>query len=301
MSANALGGVDAALMGPLLLALALVLNAAVVTPAPASASARPTAPSPGLRRVVTPAAAAMGFLILAPMAAALAAGAWWLQATPIIGPVMAVVLAAALLPQRALIAASETVAAALGKGDGVARLAVSRLLDARAAEQALLASVDAKAIAHASVAITARRFARDVAAPAFWFLLFGLAGLVVARLVSWLAARSGPGSLTPTPLGAAASAAEGVLAYAPVRAAALLIAATAPAPGLALRAVFRAGQGRFAAPEAALRAGLGRASGDGAADLRAANHALARAWILLVSGLLLSVCAGMAWGVLAGA
>ena len=114
------------------------------------------------------------------------------------------------------------------------------LEEARAAASAIVgrdaSRLDEAGIVRAAIGATAARFARGVVAPAFWFALAGLPGMVVYALVD--AAASTSGRPASGGFGWAAARLDDLLTFVPAHLAALLIAVAAPAakgsPGQAI-------------------------------------------------------------------
>jgi len=140
------------------------------------------------------------------------------------GRLIDVIIAAILLSQRSL-------------ADHVARVAQGLRLSVAAgrAEVAMIVSRDTTAmqppaIARSAIESAAENLSDGVIAPAFWFLLFGLPGLLVYKIVN--TADSMIGYLTPrhTEFGWAAARLDDLLNLAPARLTALLIALAAPRP-----------------------------------------------------------------------
>ncbi|MBM1221955.1 cobalamin biosynthesis protein [Ponticoccus sp. SC2-23] len=135
-----------------------------------------------------------------------------------------VIVAAMLLAQRSL-------------SDHVARVANGLRLSVPAgrAEVAMIVSRDTTemeppAIARSAIESAAENLSDGVIAPAFWFLLFGLPGLLIYKIVN--TADSMIGYLTPrhAEFGWAAARLDDLLNLAPARLTALLIKLTAPRP-----------------------------------------------------------------------
>ena len=138
------------------------------------------------------------------------------------GQAVDVVLAAMLLAQRSL-------------SDHVARVAQGLRLSIPAGrtEVAMIVSRDTStmeppAIARSAIESAAENLSDGVIAPAFWFLLFGLPGLLVYKVIN--TADSMIGYLTPrhAEFGWAAARLDDVLNYIPARLTALLIKLTSP-------------------------------------------------------------------------
>ncbi len=159
-----------------------------------------------------------GVLVIAGLvAAALGIGAV-LAALPG-GDWIALILAAVLLAQRSLADHVRAVADALRAGLDDGRRAVGRIVG-RDTE-----SLDQSAVARAAIESAAENLSDGVIAPAFWFLILGLPGLIAYKLVN--TADSMIGHRTPRyrAFGRAAAKLDDVLNWAPARLTALIILA----------------------------------------------------------------------------
>lgn len=228
-------------------------------------------------------------------------------ATTAAGWIIEVVLVSVLLAQKSLVdhvaaVARELVTAGVHAG----RQAVSEIVGRD------VHVLDGPGVARAAIESGAENFSDAVVAPAFWYLLFGLPGLLIYRAVN--TADSMIGHRTPRYLafGWAAARFDDLLNLIPARLSALLIVATAALAGCDARAAFGAAR-RDASkhkspnagwPEAALAGALGLALGgprqygsegvDGAwlnptgrpdaspNDIRAAVRLIDGAWALLL-------------------
>ena len=134
-----------------------------------------------------------------------------------LGPIAEALCVAILLAQRSLVDHVSAVADGLRLSLGEGRQAVSRIVgrDMRAA--------DPPAIARAAIESAAENLSDGVIAPAFWFLLAGLPGLLVYKVVN--TADSMIGYLSPryAAFGKAAARVDDVLNWAPARLTCLLI------------------------------------------------------------------------------
>ena len=301
---------------PLLLAVALLLDArfgaeawawargAHPTALLSSASASLEAAFGQIRseaRGKAGAARMAGALSVAALAAAAAALGYALESTPVAGPVLAVLATALLIAQKSLIERVEKAAQRLA--------AAARAVGRRTREDAQQETLAARRV----IESCADGFATLVVAPAFWFLVGGLAG-VFAYQAAHAAARTVGRRPETAAFGSAARGLDAVLTWIPKRIAALLIAVASPLRGRALTIALRdAGHrrgGENGWPAAAMAGGLGvalagptaprrRCMRRGARSLARARCAppigvAAHAWILLVSGLLLAVCGQIA-------
>lgn len=137
-----------------------------------------------------------------------------------LGTVVSVIIAAILLAQRSLIDHVAAVAAGLRMSDKAGRAAVSMIVS-RDVSGATPAATSRSAIESLS-----ENFSDGVIAPAFWFLIGGLPGIVIYKAVN--TADSMIGYLTPrhAEFGWAAARLDDVLNWVPARLTAVLIALT---------------------------------------------------------------------------
>jgi adenosylcobinamide-phosphate synthase len=154
----------------------------------------------------------------------------WLIEIPLrsgpLGLAIEIVLVAILLAQKSLVDHVAAVARELERGDVFAgRRAVSEIVGRD------VAVLDEAGIARAAIESAAENFSDAVVAPAFWFLLLGLPGLLLFKVAS--TADSMIGHRTPRyeAFGWAAARLDDVMNFLPARLSVLLLAAAA----LALR------------------------------------------------------------------
>ncbi len=128
-----------------------------------------------------------------------------------------VALAAILLAQRSLVAHVAAVAAALRLSVGDGRLAVARIVGRDTA------AMDGPAVARAAIESAAENLSDGVVAPAFWFLLGGLPGLLAYKAIN--TADSMIGHRTPRfeAFGWAAARLDDAMNWVPARMTACLI------------------------------------------------------------------------------
>ena len=111
----------------------------------------------------------------------LVAGAWGLgagiAALPL-GPLWEVLLAAILLAQRSLVQHVQAVGDALRLSLGDGRLMVARIVGRDTTQ------MDAPAVARAAIESAAENLSDGVVAPAFWFLVAGLPGMLIYKVVN---------------------------------------------------------------------------------------------------------------------
>jgi adenosylcobinamide-phosphate synthase len=89
-----------------------------------------------------------------------------------------IIVGAILLAQRSLVAHVQDVANALRISTGDARLAVAKIVSRDTAE------MEAPAIARSAIESAAENFSDGLVAPAFWFLIGGLPGLLAYKIIN---------------------------------------------------------------------------------------------------------------------
>lgn len=129
-------------------------------------------------------------------------------------------LAAALLAQRSLVDHVQAVGDALRQSLGDGRLMVSRIVsrDTKA--------MDESAVARSAIESGAENLSDGVIAPAIWFLIGGLPGLLIYKTVNTADSMIGYKTERHKDFGWAAARLDDVLNWVPARLTALLIAAT---------------------------------------------------------------------------
>ena len=172
------------------------------------------------------------------------------------GWVLEILGAAILLAQRSLVEHVGAVAAALERSLDEARDAVSRIVGRDPQ------SLDRAGVARAAIESAAENFSDGVVAPAFWFLLGGLPGIVLYKAVNTADSMIGYRSPRHLEFGRAAARLDDALNWVPARLAGLLICAAGLSPG-ALRTMWRDARLHRSPnagwPEAATAAALGLA------------------------------------------
>lgn len=234
----------------------------------------------------------------------LVAGAWlvgrFLAGLPM-GWAVEIVAGAVLLAQKSLVDHVRDVARALRRSVPEGRTSVARIVgrDTR--------GIDGPAISRAAIESAAENFSDGVVAPAFWFLLGGLPGLMVYKITN--TADSMIGYRTPelAQFGWAAARFDDLLNWMPARLSALILSAAFgrwPGWGMLIRDARLHRSPNAGWPEAAMAQGLnvalaGPRSYDGAmrdfpwvwptgnrtpdaADIDAAADALWRGWAVLL-------------------
>ncbi len=129
-------------------------------------------------------------------------------------------LAAILLAQRSLAQHVHDVASALRQSVGKGRKAVSRIVGRDTA------AMDGSAIARSAIESAAENLSDGVIAPAFWFLILGLPGLLVYKAVNTADSMIGYLNDRYRDFGWAAARLDDVLNWIPARLTALLILLT---------------------------------------------------------------------------
>lgn len=156
---------------------------------------------------------------------------WALAHAPIVGPLIEMIGAAVLLAHRSLVDHVGAVATALRASLAEGRRAVA-LIVGRDPE-----TLDEAGVARAAVESCAENFSDGVVAPAFWFLVGGLPGMLVYKVVN--TADSMVGHRTPRheAFGWASARLDDALNWIPARLAGVLIAAAAGSGAATRRAL----------------------------------------------------------------
>ncbi len=141
------------------------------------------------------------------------------------GPLWQVLGAAVLLAQRSLVQHVAAVATALRVSLAEGRAAVAQIVGRDTAE------MDAPAVARAAIESAAENLSDGVIAPAFWFLVAGLPGMMVYKLVNTADSMIGHRTPRHEAFGWAAARLDDVLNWLPARLTALLLWALHGAPG----------------------------------------------------------------------
>ena len=148
-------------------------------------------------------------------------GAWllgWLLS--LLGPLVELILAAILLAHRSLIDHLMAVVRGLRTSTGDGRRAVAMIVGRDTA------AMDDPAIIRAAVESGAENFSDGLIAPAFWFLIAGLPGLLVYKITNTADSMIGHRTPRHEAFGWAAARFDDLLNLAPARLTALLIALT---------------------------------------------------------------------------
>jgi adenosylcobinamide-phosphate synthase len=170
----------------------------------------------GEGRVVTGALALTGLVVLAWVAGRLLASLGW--------PVEALA-AAILLAQRSLVEHVKDVANALSLSVEDGRAAVARIVGRDTA------AMDEPAVARAAIESAAENLSDGVIAPAFWFLILGLPGMLAYKMVNTADSMIGYRTPEHEQFGKAAAKLDDVLNWVPARLTTLIIHLLHPRPG----------------------------------------------------------------------
>ncbi|MEM6305282.1 MAG: adenosylcobinamide-phosphate synthase CbiB [Pseudomonadota bacterium] len=206
----------------LLLALALLLDAALGEPRwlwdrlPHPAVLMGRVINWGEKRLNTGSARmAKGTLLVIGLVIAAGTLGWGLS---LLGPIVEVIIAAILLAQRSLAQHVGAVADGLRLSVAQGRRAVAMIVSRDTAE------MQPEAVARSAIESASENFSDGVIAPAFWFLLAGLPGILIYKAVN--TADSMVGYLTPryAAFGWAAARLDDLLNWVPARLSAALIA-----------------------------------------------------------------------------
>ncbi len=151
------------------------------------------------------------------------------------GWLLEALLASALLSFRGLYDHVRRVAEALDDGLGPAQAAVGHIVGRDPA------SLDAHGVARAAIESTAENFADGTVAPVFWYLVFGLPGLVAYKAINTMDSMVGYRSPRHEAFGAAAAKLDDAVNFWSSRLAGLLfVVAAAAVPGADAAGAWRA-------------------------------------------------------------
>lgn len=183
-----------------------------------------------------------------------------LQAAPYLGPALSVLAGCALLSQRSLAEHVSAVADGLEQDLPAGRAAVSQIVG-RDTE-----GLDGHGVARAAVESAAENFSDGVVAPAFWFLLLGLPGMLAYKIINTADSMIGHRTPRHEAFGWAAAKLDDLANLVPARLSALLLAVSSRRVGKSLSCAF-ADAGKHASPNA----GWPEAAAAGALDLALAG------------------------------
>lgn len=180
---------------------------------------------------------ARGLLVAAGMSIAAVGVGWALQRLAWLVPAgwaIEIAVVFVMVAQRSLFDHVRAVASALDRGLAEGRAAVAHIVG-RDPE-----SLDRHGVARAAIESAAENFADGVVAPALWYLLFGLPGLLLYKTVNTLDSMIGHRSERYRAFGMASARLDDALSFVPSRVAGVLIvlAASLP-PGGRMRAAWR--------------------------------------------------------------
>lgn len=138
----------------------------------------------------------------------------------IFGPLPEMILAAILLAQRSLVDHVRAVGDGLRLSLGDGRRAVARIVSRDTA------AMDQSAVARSAIESAAENLSDGVIAPAFWFLIGGLPGLLAYKIVNTADSMIGYRTPRHEDFGKAAARLDDLMNWIPARVTAFLIAAT---------------------------------------------------------------------------
>ena len=178
-----------------------------------------------------------------------------LVAVPWLGPILSAAGAAALLAQRSLDAHVERVADGLDHGLSEGRAEVAMIVGRD------VSALDEAGVSRAAIESLAENFSDGVVAPAFWYLVFGLPGILAYKAINTADSMIGHRNERHERVGWAAARLDDLLNIVPARFTAFLIAAISASPARVVRCAWRdAGLHRSPNagwPEAAMAGALG--------------------------------------------
>jgi adenosylcobinamide-phosphate synthase len=173
---------------------------------------------------------------------------------PVVGPALEIILAAILIAQRSLVDHLRAVADGLDRGLEQGREAVSHIVG-RDPE-----TLDEAGVCRAAIESCAENFSDGVVAPAFWFAIAGLPGILVYKLVNTADSMIGHRTSRHQEFGWAAARLDDLLNLVPARlsgALICLVAGSTKAFRVMLRDAGQHNSPNAGWPEAALAAALG--------------------------------------------
>lgn len=136
----------------------------------------------------------------------------------LLGPVIEVLIAAILLAQKSLVQHVQAVADALRLSVADGRMMVARIVSRDTRE------MDREEVARAAIESAAENLSDGVVAPAFWFLIGGLPGIIAYKIVNTADSMIGYRTEKYEEFGWAAARLDDILNWIPARLTALLIA-----------------------------------------------------------------------------
>lgn len=132
-------------------------------------------------------------------------------------PAPEIIAAAIILAQRSLVEHVKAVASAIDQSFEAGRAEVAKIVGRDTAE------MDEAAIARAAIESAAENFSDGVVAPAFWFAVFGLPGMLIYKAVNTADSMIGYRTPRHEAFGKATAKLDDVLNFIPARLSALLI------------------------------------------------------------------------------
>lgn len=193
-----------------------------------------------------------GLLVMAALAIG-ALGVGWIIAAMPLGWLWQILIAAVLLAQKSLVQHVEAVADGLRRSLDDGKRAVAMIVGRDTG------TLDAAAVSRAAIESAAENMSDGVIAPAFWFLVGGLPGLLLYKITNTADSMIGHRTPRHEAFGWAAARLDDGLNFIPARLTALLIALTRGPT--ALRCAYRDGPLHRSVnagwPEAAMAASLG--------------------------------------------
>lgn len=135
-----------------------------------------------------------------------------------LGTVVTLVVAAILLAQRSLIDHVRAVADGLRKSDGDGKHAVSMIVSRD------MGDASSSSVSRAAIESLAENFSDGVVAPAFWFAIAGLPGILIYKMVNTADSMIGYRTERYADFGRAAARLDDLLNWVPARLTALLLA-----------------------------------------------------------------------------
>jgi adenosylcobinamide-phosphate synthase len=151
----------------------------------------------------------------------LAVGAWWIGGViSWLGWLPTLLVAAILLAQRSLVDHVKDVASALRVSVEDGRISVAKIVGRETQ------SLDQSGVSRAAIESAAENLSDGVIAPAFWFLIGGLPGLLIYKAINTADSMIGYKTETYKDFGWASARLDDVLNWIPARVTAVLIATT---------------------------------------------------------------------------
>lgn len=160
-----------------------------------------------------------GFITIAILVIGAALSGWILSALPDFG-ILEVIIVAILLAHKSLIQHVMNVAVALAQGLSQGRLEVAKIVG-RNTDQ-----MQPSDVTRAAIESAAENFSDGVIAPALWYLIFGLPGIIIYKVVNTADSMIGYKSERHSDFGYASAKLDDILNYIPARLTSLMICLT---------------------------------------------------------------------------